>query len=108
MPVQFVVTLKKDSDRGIDLLSLLLCLFAAGNFIYVQARAGQVNYFLSLMGILILAGILVRSLMAGMGRQTRHRYGYWLMPAALGWLGMPWLQWLALLYALLAFLEYKA
>jgi hypothetical protein len=106
MSTQYVVTLKKDSDHSINLLSLLLCLFAAGNFIYVQVRAGQVNYLLSLTGILILAGAMVNIILARRGRQVRYRYE--LILAALGWLGMPWLQWLALLYTLLAFLEYKA
>jgi len=98
MPTQFLVTLKKDSDRTIDLISILLCLFAAGNFFYVQVRSGQFNIFLLLTGGIVAAGLIV---------VRRHRYGL-LLVAAMGWLAMPWLQWLALLYALLAFLEYQA
>jgi len=105
MLYQYVVTLKKDSDRTIDILSFLLCLSASINFIFVQIRSGHLNYFLSLAAGIILAGVIANIFFLRRGKQVRYKY--WLLLSALGWLGMPYLQWLTLLFGALAFLEYQ-
>ena len=124
MRYQYVVILKRDSDRIIDRISLLLCLFSAASFILAQTRPPRFNYFLSAAAILVLCSCLwnlftgrTRKMRAGERMAERNagdyrnypvRYRYALMTCGLGWLGMPWLQWLAALFVLLTFLEYQA
>lgn len=118
MRYQYVVILKRDSDRAIDLVSILLCSFSALNFLYAQARAVHANFFLILAALLILAGIFF-NIRSSAGRETpasittrkdkrQVRYKYWLLIAAVGWIGMPYLSWLSALFILLTFLEYQA
>lgn len=121
MRYQYVVILKRDSDRVIDRISILLCLFSGASFVLAQIRAAHFNYFLSAAAILILAGTLFNFAAAGKSNRRdgsesevpvnghrRARYKYWLLISAVGWLGMPFLQWLFVLFVLLTFLEYQA
>jgi hypothetical protein len=107
MRYQYVVILKRDSDRAIDLTSILLCGFSALNFLYAQMRSDHVNFFLVLAALLILAGILF-NILAARKNKRQVRYKYWLLIAGVGWIGMPWLSWLSVLFILLTFLEYQA
>ncbi|MBS1665083.1 MAG: hypothetical protein JST68_28820 [Bacteroidetes bacterium] len=106
MRYQYVVILKKDSERATDILSFLLCLFSALNFLYLQVRAGHLNYFLLGIALALLAGITI-NLITNRRKHTRPRYRYWLLLAAVGWLGMTTLPWMAAFFFLLAFLEYQ-
>ncbi len=121
MRYQYVVILKRDSDRVIDRISILLCLFSGASFILAQIRSAHFNYFLSSAAVLILAGTLFNFRVAGKSKRRggseneapadghrRVRYKYSLLISAIGWLGMPFLQWLSVLFVLLTFLEYQA
>jgi hypothetical protein len=106
MRYQYVVILKRDSDRTIDLISVLLCCFSALSFLYSQSRSRNFNYFLFLASVIILAGVGVNIYRSRTNR-WRVRYKYLLLSAGIGWLGMPWLQWLSVVFFLLTFLEYQ-
>ncbi len=130
MRYQYVVILKRNSDRVIDRISILLCSLSGAAFMLAQIQNRHFNYFLSLAAILVLAGPwltyfsarTIRGRTAPMGQvmappeqvktprgnSTRPRYKYWLLAAAIGWLAMPALTWLSALFVLLAFLEYQA
>jgi hypothetical protein len=112
MRCEYVVILKRHSDRAIDLVSILLCSFSALNFLYAQARAARINYFLVLAALLILGGIIHNILDSRKNKREARtqvvRYKYWLLIAAVGWIGMPYLSWLSVLFILLTFLEYQA
>jgi hypothetical protein len=113
MRYQYVVTLKRDSDRYIDRISILLCFSSACYFLFEQARAPHFNIFILIAGILILAGILLnglsarKTLLPGAGRK-QVRYKYLLLTAGVTWLAMPYLQWLSAFFFVLTFLEYQA
>ena len=106
MRYQYVVILKRDSDRTINLISILLCCFSALSFLYEQTRSRQFNYFLLLASIIILAGSGL-NIHRSRTNRWRVRYRYLLLAAGIGWLGMPWLQWLSVVFVLLTFLEYQ-
>src|SRR5450631_2121824 len=106
MRYQYVVVLKRDSDRTIDLISILLCCFSALSFLYEQSRARHYNYFLLSASIIILAGVGL-NINRSRTNRWRVRYKYLLLTAGIGWLGMPWLQWLAVVFLALTFLEYQ-
>jgi hypothetical protein len=103
MRYPFVVVLKRKSDRVVDMISVLLCFFSASAFILFQLREGYVKIIFSLFTFVILIGTF-GNLFSG----RRVRYGYWLLLSAVGWLAMPYGQWLSVFFVLLAFLEYQA
>ena len=115
---EYVVTLKKNSQRATDLFSNLLIFFSVLNFIFEQTRNGQLNYFLSAVVLVLLIGQTLNRVKARrnlLQRKEGHpetpdqvvRYRYLLAMAAVGWLGMSHLQWLFILFVALAFLEYQ-
>jgi hypothetical protein len=105
MRYQYVVILKKDSERATDIFSFLLCLFSALNFFYIQARSRQINYFLLFVALIILTGLIIN--IVARRRHTQVRYRYWLLLSAVGWIGMTPTPWVAAFFFLLAFLEYQ-
>src|SRR5260221_227527 len=110
MRYQYVVILKKNSERATDVLSFLLCLFSALNFLYFAigipfAPTAQ-TWFLGLIAILLLAGLII-NLITTRRRRRPVRYRYLLLLAAVGWIGMTTMPWGAAFFFLLAFLEYQ-
>ncbi|MDR3712490.1 MAG: hypothetical protein P4L51_06720 [Puia sp.] len=117
MQHQYVVTLRRDSEKYIDRISVGVCSFSLTVFVYAQLRSGHFSLFLTLSSALLLTGILLN---AKRGQNTRNqqehapkgfpgtRYRNWLLLAGITWIGMPWLQWIAILLFVLAFLEYQA
>jgi hypothetical protein len=106
MRYQYVVILKRDSGRTIDIISVLLCLFSGLSFLFEQSRLGKFNFFITGMAILLLGGTMVNLWLARKKKQPRYRV--LLLIAAVGWLAMPYMPWLGALFFLLAFLEYQA
>ena len=106
MRYQYVVILKKDGERATDWLSILLCFCSAAIFLYWLLTGAHSNYFLYAVAALILAGLVLNTIVRRKGRE-QVRYRYILLLAALGWLGMPFLSWMGILFIGLAFLEYQ-
>ncbi|MDO6430130.1 hypothetical protein Q4E93_06015 [Flavitalea sp. BT771] len=113
MHYQYVVILKRESERTTDVLSFLLCLLSSILFLYSAAvpvlnsgNAGGQSYFLGGIAVVLLAGVIFNLANRKAGR-ARIRYRYLLLLATLGWLAMPVLPWLAGLFVVLAFLEYQ-
>lgn len=106
MHYEYVVTLKKDNEKQINFISLCLCFLSALAFIFEQARTGHFNFFLSFAAGLLIAGIALNVILSK--KQKPVRYKPWLLIAGIFWIGMPYLQWIFLLFFILAFLEYQA
>jgi hypothetical protein len=105
MRYQYVVILKKNSERATDLLSFLLCFLSTIIFLYIQFGQAHPNYFR-----IIAAAILIGLALNAIGRRKSRKrisYRYLLFVAALGWIGMPFLPWISIFFVLLAFLEYQ-
>jgi hypothetical protein len=103
MRYPYVVILKRNSDRIVDMISVLLCLFSVSVFILFQLREGRLNLFFSLFTFVIFFGTFMN-----LFSRRPVRYRYWLLLSSIGWLAMPALQWLSVLFLLLTFLEYQA
>ena len=105
MPYDYIVILHRNNEKYFLRISLGLYLLSSLAFLLAQIRAHQFSFFL-LFGILVMA--------AGIFYSGRHRlakaplYNPWLSLAGIFWLGMPNLHWVALLFFLMAFLEYQA
>lgn len=107
MKYDYVVSLKRDQEKYIDFLSIVLCSLTFFAAVFEQVAAGRFNFFYTLAAILILAGLLANTLAKRKGKQD-VRYRYWLLVAGIFWLAISPMQWLCILFAFLAFFEYQA
>ena len=118
MKYKYVVILKKESERATDAFSILLCLFSALSFGYLATRPAHASppnpaYILAALSILLLAGLLInliRHRTLTTGKSTAHRpirYRFWLLIAAIGWIGLTPTPWVGAIFFLLSFLEYQ-
>lgn len=104
MKYQYVVVLRRTSERKMDGISFLLCLFSAANFLFAFFLKHDYGYFLLAAAIVVMTGAIGTLL----SKRRFRRFRYWLLVSALGWLAMPYLSWLCILFLLLTFLEYQA
>ena len=123
MRYQYVVILKKKSERASDAFSVLLCLFSALSFLLNALRdthtdrlthAGPTTaphfptsaILSGSLALLLLSGIAFNLLTRRKGG-AGVRYRYWLLIAAIGWIGTTPTPWVGAFFFLLAFLEYQ-
>jgi hypothetical protein len=124
MRYQYVVILKKKSERASDAFSVLLCLFSAISFLLSALHELRINRFQRSAGsgssvgmpttgwlsaglaLLLIIGIAF-NVVAGIRRRPGVRYRYWLLAAAIGWIGTTATPWVGAFFFLLAFLEYQ-
>jgi hypothetical protein len=133
MRYQYVVILKKKSERASDAFSILLCLFSAISFLLsalhdiipnpagagtttaAQRPATHASSFPHFPASATLSAGLALLLLVGIGfnllarRRSASgvRYRYWLLVAAIGWIGTTPTPWVGGFFFLLAFLEYQ-
>src|ERR1700722_20145844 len=125
MRYQYVVILKKNSERATDLLSMLLIFLSAGSFLLTALRsidsdhlkvrhgsgyhfeAPALSYFLTSIALILWAGLAFNLSSKRKDRRTRVRYRYLLILAAIGWIGTTSLPWIGLFFFVAAFLEYQ-
>ena len=105
MHYDYVVTLKRENARKTDLVSVLLLVFSIINFCYVQIRNGF-SGFLTISILILIAGLVLNLYLPRSGGAMRFRN--WLFAAGVFWLGMPYLQWMFLLFIFFALLEAQA
>lgn len=106
MVYQYVVTLKNQTSRYIDILGLILNVFSAFCFGLELVKASTVS-LACLIGVIAVPGFVIWNLVL----QRKNRKVYYsraLLIAALVWMKMPYFQWLAFIFIILALLEYQA
>src|SRR5262249_27392170 len=107
MRYQYVVILKKNSEKATDALSFFLCLLSSISFLYHAVGSERSSsWFLYTAAAILLVGLTINFIARRAGR-THIRYRYLLLVAALGWMASPFLPWLCILLIILAFLEYQ-
>ena len=125
MRYQYVVILKKNSERATDLLSILLVFLSGGSFLLTALRsidsddfrghdgsgfrfeAPALSYFLASIALILWAGLAFNLLSKRKDRGIRVRYRYLLILAAIGWIGTTSVPWIGLFFFVAAFLEYQ-
>ena len=107
MIYQYVVTLKRNNDKYIDNVSIILCFISAVAFVFEQIKNNKINYIFIIAPVILLAGICF-NLYNKISKKKIVRYRYLLFGAGICWLLMPYLQWLCVPFFLLSFLEYQA
>ena len=106
MRYQYVVTLKRDNERAVDIISICLCLLSVLAFIFEQLNTRTFNFLFSFAVITVVIGLIFNFTSAKKGSLVRYKN--WLLIAGVAWIGMPYLQWLSVLFFILAFFEYQA
>jgi hypothetical protein len=107
MQYEYIVTLKRENETQVDQISTGLCFISICSFIFEQFRTGHFQIFFSLVALVIAVGTVLNWVRIRAGKQG-VRFRTWLLIAGLGWIGMPYLQWLSLFFFFLAFMEYQA
>lgn len=106
MVYKYVVTLRNQHSRSINILGILLSLFSVLLFTreMLISRTPSLAY---LFGVIFIAGVLAWNIFQS-SKGKKVYYSRALLIAALVWMKMPYFQWLLFVYIALAFLEYQA
>ena len=107
MVYPYLVILKRESERTLDFISVLLCVWSALNFINVQIGMGRVEWLFTAIALIEFVGVTINIVLSRRGGGRQVRYKYWLLVAGLGWIAMPYLPWLGILFFFQSFLEYQ-
>lgn len=107
MIYQYVVTLKNQQTRYLDIAGLLLAVVSALFFILemIKELSIRLPYFL---GVVFIVGVLIWNSYQSKYRNKKVYYSRALLIAALVWMKMPYYQWLSFVFIILALLEYQA
>jgi hypothetical protein len=106
MVYKYVVVLKNQQNRYIDVLGIILSLFSVFCFIneiIIEPGITVACLLGSIAIILVLAWNIWQSL-----KKKKVYYSRSLLIAALVWMKMPYFNWLVFVFIILAFLEYQA
>lgn len=106
MVYKYVVSLKNQHSRTIDIFGILLSLGSVAFFVWELILENNIS-FAYLLGAVAITGIIVFNIISSLKGNKVH-YSRALLLAALVWMKMPYLQWLFFLLIILAFLEYQA
>ena len=107
MIYKYVVVLKNLQNRYIDLLGFFLSIFSAFCFARELTVANKVG-IAYLIGLVVVLGIVIYNLVLTYRFKRKVYYARALLIAALVWMKMPYWQWLAFVFIILALLEYQA
>ena len=107
MIYQYVVVLKNQNTKYINILGFLLALLSTVFFVKELLQPGQTG-FVYLVGVLFIIGVLIWNVYHSVYKGKKVYYSRALLIAALVWMKMPYYQWLTFVFIILALLEYQA
>jgi hypothetical protein len=106
MVYNYLVTLRNDTAKYIDIINLLLCILSALAFLREQIITPH-NTIVYLIGLLFIMVVLVRNIYLRYFRQQENvSYNRALFFAAIVWTTMPYFQWLVFVYGFLGLIEF--
>ena len=104
---QYVVVIKNENTRYINLIGIFLSVGSAGLFLREMLISGRMN-IAYLMGVLFIAGLLIWNWFRARNPENNIYYSKALLIAGLVWTRMPYFEWLFFVFMVLALLEYQA
>ena len=107
MVYQYVVVLKNQHTKYINVLGFLLGILSIVFFVNELLEPGQTG-FVYLIGVVFIAGVLIWNVYHSVYKHEKVYYSRALLIAALVWMKMPYYQWLSFVFIILALLEYQA
>lgn len=108
MIYQYVVTLRNDNAKYIDLISIFLSGASAILFLREQVTSNPKNITYLIGFIFIVVVIAWNVYMMRTKKREKVYYNKAMFFAALVWANMPYFQWLVFVFALLGLAEYQA
>jgi hypothetical protein len=106
MRYEYVVILKRGSERAIQTISIILCSVSILSFIYSQLISGEINLFLTAAAIILSIGIFLQA--RALKNRISFSFRIWLWLAGIFWLGVPGWKFLSIPFFILGFLEAQA
>ncbi|MBO9202322.1 MULTISPECIES: hypothetical protein [Niastella] len=103
---KYVVTLKNQNRRYLDILGLLLSIISIVCFTQELLRSQNVSVGY-LLGTLAVLGFVIYNL-TQQAKKRKVFYSRALLIAGLVWMKMPYFSWLLFVFVILALLEYQA
>jgi len=106
MVYQYVVVLKNQYNRYIDLMGIFLSIFSVicfTNELLTESQPSLAYLIGSVAIVLVLAWNIFQ-----MSKKKKVYYSRTLLIASLVWWKMPYFEWLTFVFIILAFLEYQA
>src|SRR5436190_20221738 len=107
MIFDYVVTLKNERGKYVNIISLLLCGMSAIFFLLQQIKTGKQSFIFIISFCLILGGLLWNRFLFNKKRKPVF-YSRVLLVAGVTWFAMPFLSWIGLPLIMLALLEKQA
>ncbi|HEU4608712.1 MAG TPA: hypothetical protein VFS31_11430 [Chitinophagaceae bacterium] len=107
MVYDYVVTLKNQQSRYLDLLGFLLS-FSSMLFFIRELLLSEAPGLAYLLGAIFIALLLAWNLYRSLRLHKKVFYSRALLIAALVWMKMPYFQWLSFVFIMLALMEYQA
>lgn len=107
MIYSYVVTLKNQQTKYLDLLGLLLSVLSVLFFVRAMFESGTVGIGF-LLGSIFIILVLAYNIYQSRRNKRKVYYSRALLIAALVWMKMPSYQWLCFVFIILALLEYQA
>ena len=107
MTYQYIVTLKKDNENAIDIINVILCLLSVIIFTFTEITQKTVHYFFLFAALVVAVGVFF-NLYVKIKKHTTIRFRGLLLLTGMLWIGMPYLQWVFILFVILFFLEFQA
>ena len=106
MIYQYVVILRNRNHKYINIIGLLLSIISVVFFVQELVMSQQVG-LAYLLGAIFVTGVLIWNILQSR-KGKKVYYSRALLIAALVWMKMPFFQWLAFVFIVLALLEYQA
>ncbi|WP_127125618.1 hypothetical protein [Pseudoflavitalea rhizosphaerae] len=106
MVYQYVVSLKNQHSRTIDIFGILLSAGSVVFFVWELILQQHIS-FAYFIGSIVVTGVLAYNIWAS-SKGRKVYYSRALLLAALVWMKMPYFQWISFLFIILALLEYQA
>jgi hypothetical protein len=102
-----VIVLRNETSRYVNIIGFLLTLGSALMFTREMIARNEV-IAAYLVGVVFIVGLLIWNAYLYFKTDKEIRYSKALLVAALVWMKMPYFQWLLIVFAILAVLEYQA
>ncbi len=103
----YIITLKNESARYVNIIGFLLCF--GSMLLFLREMIIRNTIVLPyVVGVVFIAGLMLWNGYNYYKRNKRIYYSKALLIAAIVWTRMPYLQWMIAVFALLAILEYQA
>jgi len=106
MIYQYIVVLKNNHNRYIDVTGFILSIFSIICFINELATGPQFSFWFTL-GTAFILFVVASNILQSLKKKKVY-YARALLIAALVWMKMPYFQWLTVVFIVLALLEYQA